>query len=179
MGKNFKTDIKSINKEIKQWILSFIIIIALAFTIRSYVFNVAIVKGLSMEPNFHHGEVVFVNKLNYHFSNPNYNDIVICTCYNGKTEEILIKRVIALPGDVINMEFSDDRYILFVNGEKKDEPYINEIMQQKGDVEYPFEVPKDSYFVMGDNRNASTDSRFKVIGPIPKKNILGKVFFKL
>ena len=62
---------------------------------------------------------------------------------------------------------------------EQEEEYIAEVMQQKGDIVYPYTVPENSYFVMGDNRNASTDSRFQTIGSIAKKNVIGKVFVRV
>ncbi len=165
-------------------LISFIVVILIALLIRTFVFAPVSVKGNSMEPNFSHGDIVFINKLAYLFSEPEKDDIVICEYTTSKMkEQNIIKRVIGTPGDTINFEESikDDEYYLdlYINDEYIKEDYILEPNSQKGNTEYPYTVPENSYFVMGDNRNASSDSREQEIGAIPKENIEGKVVLRL
>ena len=95
-------------------------------------------------------------------------------------QENIIKRVIGLPGDEIDLRDNGSGiYHLYINGVLVEEPYIAEPMQDKGDITYPFIVPKGCYFVMGDNRNASTDSRRQSIGAIEKEDIMGRVVLRL
>ena len=84
-----------------------------------------------------------------------------------------------MPGDVIDIFDNGSELELEINGNTIDEDYIKEGMQQPGDIEYPYTVPEGCYFVMGDNRNLSTDSRFTNIGAIAKDEIKGKVIFKI
>ena len=175
MEKEGKRAKRSVKKELMQWIKALIIVVVIVLIVRSFVFRTVYVKGSSMEPNFSHGEIVLMQKLSYYFSSPQYGDVVVCRGSTGASEELLIKRVIGMPGDEIDIYLSGDQYLVERNGEVLEEPFIREKMQQKGDVEYPFIVPEDSYFVMGDNRNASSDSRNKRIGAVPRANILGKV----
>lgn len=158
--------------------VALVIILALQFvgTVR--------VKGNSMEPNFHHYDVVLMNKAAYIFSKPEYGDVVICRYDELNSKELIIKRVIGVPGDVIDIELNEDNkaaieFTLSINGEILEEDYINGTMEQSGDCEYPFTVPENSYFVMGDNRNSSSDSRRKQVGAINLSEIDGKVVFRL
>lgn len=170
-------------KEIIKSGITIAVVILIAFFVRFYVVRTIQVKGDSMIPNFNHNDVVVVNEFQYRFSNPKRNDIVICFYENGMKERFLIKRIIGLPGDEIDLQKIADgealEYAVQINGDTLKEDYIYERMIQKGDISYPFVVPENCYFVMGDNRNVSSDSRSKEIGPIPKKNILGKVIFRL
>ncbi len=164
-----------------QGLLELLLLVALVFVMRSFVFGTVTVKGSSMEPNFHHGDFVIVNKLAYVIGSPKRGDIAICWVDSGSKEEYIIKRVIGVPGDEIDFKISENgrEYGLYINGQKQEEGYIKEANYQVGTVKYPFVVPKNCYFVMGDNRNASTDSREASIGAIEESNMEGKVFFRL
>lgn len=169
-------------KEYPFWI-QLLFLLALVFVLRTFVLGTVYVKGSSMEPNFHHGDLVFVNKLATSIASPKKGDIVICQLNSDGQKEKIIKRVIGLPGDVIDLVWNEDsenvEYYLYINDELIEEPYINEPIMTQGDIDYPFTVLDGSYFVMGDNRNASSDSRRESIGPIAKKNLYGKVIFRL
>ncbi|MGL4791854.1 MAG: signal peptidase I [Anaerotignaceae bacterium] len=163
-----------------EWIYSLIIVILIVFVLRFFLISAIIVKGESMQPTFQHNDVTIINKLSYKIGNPKNGDIIVCSYDNGTQYENIIKRVIGVPGDVIELEVGEEyEYHVVVNGITLDEPYTKELMYQPGDIEYPFTVPENCYFVMGDNRNNSNDSRSKYIGAIPKSNILGKVFLRV
>ena len=156
------------------------IIFALVVIIILQAFGTIRIKGESMEPTFNHYDLVGINKI-YRFMEPKQDDIIVCG-YEG-SDELLIKRVIGLPGDEIDFledENSVDlKYDLYINGVLFEEDYIMEPIQQIGDTDYPYIVPDDCYFVMGDNRNASSDSRTERIGAIKQENIKGKVFVRI
>lgn len=164
-------------------LLQIIAILIFVFIFRTYILGSIAVKGSSMEPNFKHGDIVIINKLAYNMGLPKKNDIAICELDSGKKGNNIIKRVIGLPNDEINLVMNENslelEYFLYVNGERLDEPYLNKPIQQPGDLEYPFTVPENSYFVMGDNRNASTDSRTTSVGTIEQKNMVGKVVMRV
>lgn len=169
-------------KEEKKWgsfFLQLAAIIIAVVLIRSFVIGTIYVKGSSMEPNFHHGDFLIINKLEMMISDPEQGDIVICSLHENGYDENIIKRVIGVPGDVIDFQENDGYYEVYVNGEKLKEDYIAEPMLSKGDWNYPMEVPEGSFFVMGDNRNASSDSRKDIIGPVSKEDILGKVVLRV
>ncbi|MBE6008742.1 MAG: signal peptidase I [Lachnospiraceae bacterium] len=170
---------KNMKKEITQWIAAIVIVIAVAFVLRTFVFCTVRVKGPSMEPLYVHGDIVVAEKLSGIVSGPDRNDIIVCKY--STSDELIIKRVLGLPGDDIDIYYDRDKeeYVLVINGELVEEPYLKEAMMQPGDTEYIYTVPDDCYFVMGDNRNLSSDSRFMSIGAIPRENIAGKVVFKI
>ncbi|MDH5507151.1 MAG: signal peptidase I, partial [Anaerolineae bacterium] len=125
------------------------------------------VDGSSMEPSFHHNDYVIVNKLSYRLGDFERGDVIIFpNPYNP--DEDFIKRVVGLPGDVIQVV--DGR--LYVNGMMMDEPYLGEPMNKDMSEKV---VPEGTLFVMGDNRNDSSDSR--AWGPLEIENVLGKAVF--
>lgn len=162
-----------------QWLLAIVIAILAAFCFRQFLIRTVEVKGNSMEPNFYHKEVVAVNQLIYRFSQPKRGDIVVCSYESGSEENFLIKRVIGLPGETIAFVQEGDAFAVEIDGKLLMEPYVMDSIQQTGDRDYPFEIPEGQYFVMGDNRNLSADSRDSSIGTIGKKAILGQVFLRV
>lgn len=176
-------------KKLGSWLI--VILVALMFTgfINMFIFQTYKVEGHSMDPTFHHHELLFVSKLVHTFSKkPNYNDIVIIDSQLRKEEtfkdqilhigliatftgdankDIYVKRIIGKPGDIIEIK---DGYV-YRNNNKLVEPYIKEPMNSF--IEKKWTIPKNHIFVMGDNRNNSRDSR--EIGPIPIDHIFGKV----
>ncbi|MGE5549313.1 MAG: signal peptidase I [Bacteroidota bacterium] len=127
------------------------------------------VKGRSMEPTLHTGEWLWTDKIGYEIGAPKRGDIVVLKYRD--TRDKYVKRVIGLPGDSI--EIRDQK--VYVNGARLTEPYINEAPL----YDYKLaEVPANSYFVMGDNRNQSDDSRGSV-GPVPREKIEGRAIVRL
>ncbi len=160
-------------------VLQLVLLMILVVIMRNSIGTV-LVKGSSMEPNFHHGDLVFINKLATSIGNPDYGDVVICKLDEGSSYENIIKRVIGLPGDVlVILENEKGTCDLYRNGLKITEPFLREEMLSKGNIHYPFLVPENSYFVMGDNRNESLDSRRESVGAIEKKDLMGKVVLRL
>ena len=144
-----------------------IVVAAIAALIATLVLPVLQIAGTSMEPNLNDGDiVVLVKKKNLQTGD-------LCAFYYSN--KILIKRVIATPGDYIWIE-SDGT--VFLNGESLDEPYVSEKALGECDVEFPYQVPENNYFVMGDHRETSIDSRSSVIGCIAEDQIVGKIFCK-
>ncbi len=125
------------------------------------------VENVSMETTFTEGELVMVNKLNYKFSEPRRGDVVI---FHAPTEpgKDYIKRLIGLPGDHIEIKDSQ----LYINGEAVEEPWLHEAIEYEGE----WDVPEGQYFVLGDNRNHSSDSH--IWGSVPRKNLIGNAFFR-
>lgn len=151
------------------------LVFALAVVMIVLIFGVRITEvfGKSMEPTLHWGDRVAVQILGY---KPKRGDIVVTDSLT-KYGETLVKRIIATGGDTVDIDFESG--MITVNGQRVEEPYISEPTHLQYDVEFPVTVPADCVFVMGDNRNASLDSRSTDVGFIEEKAIFGKVLLRL
>lgn len=146
-------------------IIQSVILVVVAFT---FVFRVVNVSGRSMYKTLHDGDKVAIVKLGY---KPTSGDVVVIK--RGQyLNEPLIKRIIATEGQTLNIDFATGS--VMVDGKVLNENYIWEPMYVQGDNDINGKVPKGCCVVMGDNRNHSTDSRFKEVGFIPNENITGK-----
>lgn len=155
-----------LGEEIKDWVISILIAIVLAFFIRYFIVELYMVEGPSMRPTLVNGERLVVNKFIYRFKSPERGEVLVFR-YPRDPNRDFIKRVIGVAGDTV--EIKDGRVLL--NGQLLNEPYILERI--KGS--YPVAtVPEGHVYVMGDNRNNSEDSRFKDVGFVPLELIKGK-----
>lgn len=163
-----KFDDQTIAKEIMEWIVSIIVAVALVLVIHNYIGQLVRVDGASMQPTLYTDQRVVVTKIPYwNDENIERGDIVI-TKYPGSRENF-VKRVLALPGDTI--EITDG--VLYINKTEIDEPYIKETMY----ADYQLTtIPEGHYFVMGDNRNNSKDSRNSSVGALPREMIQGRAY---
>lgn len=155
-------------KTLKSTIYALIIVIAVSSLLSTLLFPVLEIYGVSMSPTLTQGDIVLCVKK----SKLEHGDI-IAFYYNNK---ILIKRVIGVSSDWIKIDKEGNVY---VNDTLIEEPYVKEKSYGETDIEYPYQVPEDSYFVLGDDRESSIDSRNRVIGTISKEYIIGKIIFKL
>ena len=144
-----------------------IVVAAVAALVATLILPVLQIAGTSMEPNLNDGDIVLLVK------KKDLQTGDLCAFYYSN--KILIKRVIATPGDYIWIESDGTVYL---NGEPLDEPYVSEKALGECDVEFPYQVPENNYFVMGDKRETSIDSRSSVIGCIAEDQIVGKIFCK-
>lgn len=142
-----------VKKEILSWILTLGAAVVIALLIRTFVFEPIRVDGQSMCDTLQNGEIMFVTKPEYLVGDPQFGDVVICK-YPERTENF-VKRVMGLPGDVL--EIVDN--VVYRNGEAVDEPYLTAERNDSGFDMAPFTLSDDEYFVMGDNRDNSHDSR--------------------
>ena len=171
---------KSKNKESGNGIYDFVsilatavICVAIAFT---FLFRTVGVVGGSMKPTLQNGDRIILSAF---IGKPEYGDIVV-TCQPSKSEiieDILVKRVIATQGQTVDIDFATGT--VFVDDVALDEPYTAEPTWDREDFYEPVTVPEGYVFVMGDNRNNSTDSRDKRVGLIRKEYILGKALFRI
>jgi signal peptidase I len=127
-----------------------------------------------MVPTLHDGDKMIVSNL---FYKPKYGDIVVFKTDTYDPDRALVKRVIATEGQEISLDF--DRGVVYINGSPIEEDYIAELTTTKLDFIGPQTVPEGCVFVMGDNRNHSTDSRSSAIGPVDTRRILGKVLYRI
>lgn len=161
------------------WVVVVTVALLVAFVVRGFVLAHFVVDGQSMATTLDTGDRVFVNKLSYRLHDPNRGDVVVLHQITGATERDLIKRVIALPGETIEMTGCIVR-ITEAGSETAqilDEPYLDDTDRIAGscgpDVTSQV-VPDDSVFVMGDNRGGSQDSRS--LGPIHEDDLVGRAF---
>ena len=159
---------KAYNKALSGTVYVLTIVAAVAVLIATLILPVLQIEGTSMEPTLSNGDIVLLAKT------PRFDRGDLCGfTWNNK---LLIKRVIGLPGDWIEI---DTKGTIYINGDKLEEPYIEHKALGECDLEFPFQVPQEQYFVIGDMRESSIDSRNTVIGCIPKEQIVGKVFFRI
>ena len=155
-------------KILKSTVYALVIVAAVSVLVAPLVLPVLQISGTSMEPTLNNGEIVVLVKT----SKLDRGDV--CGFYYSN--KILIKRVIGLPGDVVVIDNDGNVY---VNGEMLIEPYLTEKMLGDCDLEFPYTVPEMTYFVLGDQRSSSVDSRSSVVGTIAQEDIIGKVFVRV
>lgn len=154
---------------VREWAETLVVALLVALVIRSFVVQVYLVEGPSMEPTLHTFERVFVNKLVYRFRAPRPGEIIVLQD-PARPQRELIKRVIAVEGETIEIK----QGIVYINGQALKEPFTNTAIKSNTNMEAQ-PVPQGHVFVMGDNRGMSFDSRN--IGPIAVSKIDGKAFF--
>ena len=161
------------NNNLLEWLDA--IVLALLVIVLLFTFGVRLcrVDGNSMNPGLVNGERVMISAWPYQ---ANYGDVVVVDSYTpyGKP---LVKRVIGKEGDEIDIDFGEG--VVYRNGEALDEPYTAEPTYLKEENDFPMTVPEGNLFVMGDNRNHSSDSRSSMIGFIDERDVLGKALFRL
>ena len=159
---------KAYNKALGGTVYVLTIVAAVAVLIATLILPVLQIEGTSMEPTLVNGDIVLLNKTTV------FERGKLCGfSWNNK---LLIKRVIGIPGDWIEMDVDGTIYL---NGEKLDEPYAQQPAVGECDLDFPYQVPQEQYFVLGDMRESSIDSRNTLIGCVEKEQIVGKVFFRI
>lgn len=169
-----------------EWGIYLAIVLCGIFLVPKYVMQRTLVSGSSMENTLHNGESLLVEKVSYHFTDPNRFDIVIFYPYGNQLDqekidqdsgekEYFVKRVIGLPGETIQIIGTD----IYINGKKLEENYGKDPITYPGIAEEPLTLGDDEFFVMGDNREVSYDSRYEEIGPIHKDMIESKAILRI
>lgn len=162
----------------KKSIRKLLIYLATLFVLSSftaiYLVQMTGVTGNSMMPELSAGQSVLVNKTVYRIHEPERFDVVVFR-YLYKDNQYYVKRIIGLPGETVQIIDGS----VYINGEKLKEPYASEPIRDAGRAANPIELGKDEYFVLGDNRNFSSDSRETDVGNVNRVQILGKAFIKL
>lgn len=157
-------------KEAKEWISALVMAVVFGIVLTQFIIVSAVVPTGSMEDTIQPGDRIIGWRLNYLFSDPDRGDIVIFK-FPDDEKKLYVKRVLALPGETIEVKSG----VVYINNQPLDEPYIKEPPLEDGG---PWTVPEDSYFMMGDNRNHSHDSRFWQNTFVSEDKILGKVIFR-
>ena len=168
------TEKTSAAAELFFWAQALTVALAVLVCCNTFFFRLSGVVGQSMESTLHQGDQLILQIIGY--DQPERGDIIVC--YSDHFGEALVKRVIAVEGDTVDI--SDDGYMV-VNGEELYEPYAKEAMwgDKRGDQAYPLTVMEDHLFVVGDNRNGSTDSRSLMVGQVEEDRVIGKALFRV
>ncbi len=159
--------------------ISFIIYIGIVFLLTylviHYVGQRTQVSGSSMEATLSDGDNLIVDKISYRFHDPERYDIIVFP-YKYEKNTFYIKRIIGLPGETVQI---DGQGNIYVDGEVLDESYGREVILDPGEAEEPITLEDDEYFVLGDNRNASSDSRDPSVGKILGEDIIGRAWVRI
>ncbi|MBR1674929.1 MAG: signal peptidase I [Eubacterium sp.] len=153
------------------------VVIIVCFLIITFIGERTTVKGDSMLPTLENGDNLWIDKISYRFTDPKRFDIIIFPPRNN-SEKIYIKRIIGLPGETVQI---DEQGNILINGKVLIEDYGLEPIDpdKRGIASSPITLGKSEYFVLGDNRNNSEDSRRSVVGNVRKSEIIGKAVFRL
>jgi len=166
---------KNILKEILSISVYLLLVFCAAYLIVTYVGQRTQVSGSSMETTLSDGDHLIVDKISYRFSDPERFDIIVFP-FQYDTDTYYIKRIIGMPGETVQIDESGNIYI---DGELLEESYGREVIQNPGRASDPVRLGEDEYFVMGDNRNNSSDSRDPSVGNIHRRDIIGRAFIRI
>lgn len=170
-----ETKERSIFRELGGWLLYILIIIGLTYLIITFVGQRTRVSGSSMETTLSNGDNLIVDKLTYHFKEPKRYDIIVFP-YKYEENTYYIKRIIGLPGETVQVI---DGYT-YINGEQLvGDIYGAEVMEAAGIAAEPITLGEDEYFVLGDNRNHSSDSRDPSVGILKRKDLMGRAWIRI
>ena len=150
------------------------IVLAITFLIITFVGQRTHVSGESMENTLDDGDQLIVDKLTYRFHDPERSDIIVFP-FRYKDNTYYIKRIIGLPGETVQIADGE----IYINGEVLEESYGREVMQDAGLAAEPITLGDDEYFVLGDNRNYSSDSRDPSVALIHRKEIIGRAWLRI
>lgn len=166
---------KNVIKEIISTIIYILVVLLGTWVLITFVGQRTSVSGSSMEPTLQHNDQLILDKISYRFSEPQRYDIIVFPfLYEEKT--YYVKRIIGLPGETVQIDGEGNIYI---DGEILEEDYGLEPMNYPGIAAEPITLGDDEYFVLGDNRNNSSDSRDPSVGTIRRSNVMGKAWVRI
>ena len=161
-------------REVIGWVVYILVVVLATYFIVTYVGQRTRVSGDSMEATLHDGDNLIVDKLSYRFRDPERYEIIVFP-YRYAEDTYYIKRIIGLPGETIQII---DGYV-YIDGEKLNEHYGLEVMVKAGIAKDPIELGDDEYFVLGDNRNESSDSRETSVGVLHREDLIGRAWARI
>lgn len=158
-----------------EFVLYMAIVLIMTFLLIHFVAQRTGVSGTSMEPALKNGDQLIVDKISYRLEDPKRFDIVVFP-YRFKRNTYFVKRIIGMPGETVRI---DTEGKIYINGKILDEHYSTEVTRDPGMALEDFQLGRDEYFVLGDNRNVSQDSRFPDVGAVRRKEIIGKTWLRV
>ena len=161
-------------KELLSMLIYIGVVLGVTFLIITFVGQRTHVSGESMENTLDNGDQLIVDKITYRFQDPERFDIIVFP-FHYKEHTYYIKRIIGLPGETV--QIADGT--IYINGEVLEESYGREVMQDPGIAAEPITLGEDEYFVLGDNRNQSSDSRDPSVGLIHRDEIIGRAWLRI
>ena len=165
---------KSTAREVLDWILYIGIVLILSWLIVTFVGVRTVVDGQSMEPTLQDGNNLIVDKLSYRFRDPKRYEIIVFP-YKYEENSYYINRIIGLPGETVQVKNGE----VYIDGEILGEDYGAEAMEDAGIASEPIELGTDEYFVLGDNRNHSSDSRDPSVGVLRREDLIGRAGIRI
>lgn len=165
---------KSSLRELLEMILYIGVVLVITFLIITFVGQRTHVSGDSMKNTLSHGDQLIVDKITYRFRDPVRYDIIVFP-YQYEENTFYIKRIIGLPGETVQIAEGE----IYIDGEVLQESYGREVIRDPGTAAEPISLGEDEYFVLGDNRNASSDSREPSVGKIHRKDIVGRAWIRI
>ena len=161
-------------KELGSWILYFLFVIVITYLIITFVGQRTKVDGHSMEPALSNGDNLIVDKLSFRFRDPQRYEVIVFP-YQHAENTYYIKRIIGLPGETVQVKDG----AVYINGEQLDEHFGAESMVNAGIAAEPITLGEDEYFVLGDNRNHSSDSREPSVGVLKRDQLIGRAWVRI
>lgn len=169
-----KPEEENIWKSLGGWILYILFVILITWVVITFVGQRTKVDGQSMQPTLNDGDNLIVDKLSFRFRDPQRYEIIVFP-YQHAENTYYIKRIIGLPGEKVQVK---DGYV-YINDEKLGEHYGAELMDNPGIAAEPIQLGEDEYFVLGDNRNHSSDSRDGSVGILKRDQLLGRAWVRI
>lgn len=174
IGEGDQEQEKSPLRELVGMILYIGVVLVITFLIITFVGQRTHVSGESMKNTLDHGDQLIVDKITYRFQKPLRYDIIVFP-YKYEENTYYIKRIIGLPGETVQIADGE----IYINGEALRETYGREVIRDPGTAAEPVTLKEDEYFVLGDNRNASSDSREPSVGVIHREDIVGRAWIRI
>lgn len=166
---------KKFLKEAVQTSLVLLLALIISFLIVTFVGQRTVVDGDSMENTLHHGDNLIVDKITYRFREPERFEVIVFPAHYDQ-HTYLVKRIIALPGETV---YIDDKGDIYINDELLEEDFGKEVILSAGTAKEPLTLGENEYFVLGDNRNNSLDSRDYMVGNVLKEDIIGRAWVRI
>ena len=161
-------------KDIIGMVVYFLIVVAVMVFVVKFIGQRTVVIGDSMQTTLSDGDNLITDKITYRFRDPKRFDIVVFP-FKENTSKLLIKRIIGMPGETVQIKNGK----VYINGYELQENYGNAVMNDAGIASEPILLGEDEYFVLGDNRNNSQDSRFSSVGNVSRSDLIGRAWVRL